>query len=293
MLLGSTKVNETIKGYAENFRGTEVEPALDAYLEGRPDDAKSKEVSKAFADAVAAFEPKTDIQKEAKDFILANTDYLRKRSYWAFGGDGWAYDIGYGGLDHVLASGKNINCLVLDTEVYSNTGGQSSKSTAAGAVAKFAADGKKTKKKDLGMMAMSYGYVYVAQVAMGYDPEQTLKAIREAEEYDGPSLIICYCPCIEHGPKCGMGKSQLEEKAAVEAGYWHCYRYDPRRKEQGLNPFQLDSKEPTGDLKTFLRGENRYASLEITFPEIAKELFEKAERDAKERLDSYKKLAEG
>ena len=291
MLLGSTKVNETIKGYAENFRGTEVEPALDAYLADREDDAKSKEVSKAFADAVAAFETKSDIQKEAKEFILANTDYLRKRSYWAFGGDGWAYDIGYGGLDHVLASGKNINCLVLDTEVYSNTGGQSSKSTAAGAVAKFAADGKKTKKKDLGMMAMSYGYVYVAQVAMGYDPEQTLKAIREAEEYDGPSLIICYCPCIEHGPKCGMGKSQLEEKAAVEAGYWHCYRYDPRRKEQGLNPFQLDSKEPTGDLKTFLRGENRYASLEITFPEIAKELFEKAERDAKERLESYKALA--
>ena len=210
---------------------------------------------------------------------------------WAFGGDGWAYDIGYGGLDHVLASGKDINVLVLDTEVYSNTGGQSSKSTAAGAIAKFSAGGKEVKKKDLGLMAMSYGYVYVAQVAMGADPNQTLKAIREAEAYPGPSIVICYCPCIEHGMKASMGLSQLEEKKAVECGYWHLYRYDPRRKAEGKNPFQLDSKEPTGDFQKFLLGENRYASLQLAFPEKAQELYEKAARDAKERLESYQRLA--
>ena len=291
MLLGSTKVNKTICSMAEAFRGTSAEAALDAYLASKDDDAKTREVSADFVKAIEAVEPANEEQKEAKEFILANTDYLRKKSYWAFGGDGWAYDIGYGGLDHVLASGKNINCLVLDTEVYSNTGGQSSKSTAAGAVAKFAADGKKTKKKDLGMMAISYGYVYVAQVAMGYDPEQTLRAIREAESYDGPSLIICYCPCIEQGPKCGMGKSQLEEKAAVEAGYWHCYRFDPRLKEEGKNPFQLDSPAPTKDFKEFLKGENRYASLAISFPDAAEALYEKAAKDAQERYESYLTLA--
>lgn len=179
----------------------------------------------------------------------------------------------------------------MDTEVYSNTGGQSSKSTAAGAIAKFNSSGKKTKKKDLGMMAISYGYVYVAQVAMGYDQAQTLKAIREAEAYPGPSLIIAYSPCIEHGMKSGMANSQLEMKKAVEAGYWHLYRYNPLLKEEGKNPFTLDSKEPTADLKAFLRGENRYASLEIAFPQHAGELFAKAEADAKERLDSYKRLA--
>ncbi len=218
-------------------------------------------------------------------------DFLPTKSYWAFGGDGWAYDIGYGGLDHVLASGKNINMLVMDTEVYSNTGGQSSKSTAAGAIAKFNSAGKNTKKKDLGMMAMSYGYVYVAQVAMGYDQAQTLKAIREAEAYPGPSLVIAYCPCIEHGLKAGMSCSQMEMKRAVEAGYWHLYRFNPLLKKEGKNPFILDSKEPTGDLKEFLRGEVRYSSLELAFPDRARELFEKAESDAKERLESYKKLA--
>ena len=209
----------------------------------------------------------------------------------ALGGDGWAYDIGYGGLDHVLASGKDINVLVLDTEVYSNTGGQSSKSTAAAAIAKFAAGGKETKKKDLGLMAMSYGYVYVAQVAMGADPAQTLKAIREAEAYPGPSLVICYSPCIEHGMKCGMGLSQAEEKKAVECGYWHLYRYNPALKAEGKNPFTLDSKEPTGDFQKFLLGQNRYASLKLSFPGKADELYAKAARDAKERLESYKNLA--
>lgn len=224
--------------------------------------------------------------------VLKDQEYLVKKSYWAFGGDGWAYDIGYGGLDHVLASGKNINVLVLDTEVYSNTGGQSSKSTPSSAIAKFAASGKRTKKKDLGRMAMSYGYVYVAQVAMGYNPEQTLKAIREAENYDGPSLVIAYCPCIEHGIKEGMSKSQTHMKKAVEAGYWHLYRYNPDLKEQGKNPFMLDSKEPTADLKEFLMGENRYTALKVVSPEKADEMYEKAQEDAKERYLIYKKMSE-
>lgn len=225
-------------------------------------------------------------------YVVNNSDYLTPKSYWGIGGDGWAYDIGFGGLDHILATGKNINMFVLDTEVYSNTGGQSSKATATGAIAKFAAEGKFTKKKDLGMMAMSYGYVYVAQVAMGYDMNQTLKAIREAEAYDGPSLVIAYCPCIEHGMKCGMSKGLDEAKRAVEAGYWHTYRYNPDLKKEGKNPFILDSKEPTGDIANFMRGEVRYASLEVEFPERAKELFKKAENDAKERYMNYKRLSE-
>jgi Pyruvate:ferredoxin oxidoreductase and related 2-oxoacid:ferredoxin oxidoreductases, beta subunit len=182
--------------------------------------------------------------------------------------------------------------LVLDTEVYSNTGGQASKGTATGAIAKFAAAGKNVKKKDLGMIAISYGYIYVAQVAMGCDQAQTLKAMREAEAFPGPSLIIAYSPCIEHGLKSGMNKSQAEMKKAVDAGYWHLYRYNPALKAEGKNPFILDSKEPTGDIKEFLRGENRYASLELAFPEKAEELMNKAVLDAKERYESYKKLAQ-
>ncbi len=205
--------------------------ACEAYLEKGNDASVSREVSDALLAAIA------DDNSEEAAFIRQNEEFLTKKSVWAFGGDGWAYDIGYGGLDHVLASGKDINILVLDTEVYSNTGGQASKSTATGAVAKFCAGGKQTKKKDLGLMAMSYGYVYVAQVAMGADPAQTLKAIREAEAYDGPSIIICYCPCIEHGMKCGMGLSQKAQKDAVEAGYWHLYRYNPDLKDEGKNPF--------------------------------------------------------
>ena len=193
----------------------------------------------------------------------------------------------------MLASGKNINVLVLDTEVYSNTGGQSSKATAAAAIAKFSAGGKVTKKKDLGLMAMSYGYVYVAQVAMGADPAQTLKAIREAEAYDGPSIVICYCPCIEHGMKASMGLSQIEEKKAVECGYWHLYRYDPRRIAEGKNPFQLDSPEPDTDkLMDFLMGENRFASLKNNFPEKADALYAKEIADVKARYAKYKKMAQ-
>ena len=265
----------------------EAAEACRDYLEKGADAKDSRAVSDTLLDALA------DNTSEEADFIRQNREYLTKKSVWAFGGDGWAYDIGYGGLDHVLASGKDINVLVLDTEVYSNTGGQSSKATAAGAIAKFSAGGKVTKKKDLGMMAMSYGYVYVAQVAMGADPGQTLRAIREAESYDGPSIVICYCPCIEHGMKASMGLSQLEEKKAVECGYWHLYRYDPRLKAEGKNPFTLDSKAPTGDFQQFLLGENRYASLQLSFPEKAQELYEKAARDARERYESYLHLAEG
>ena len=223
--------------------------------------------------------------------IYDKKDFFVKRSQWVFGGDGWGYDIGYGGLDHVLASGEDVNILVLDTEVYSNTGGQSSKSTPAAAVAQFAAAGKKTKKKDLGMMAMSYGYVYVAQIAMGADKNQTLKAIAEAEAYHGPSLIIAYAPCINHGIRIGMGKSQLEAQRAVEAGYWANYRFNPQLVGTDQNPFSLDSKEPTADFQEFLQGEVRYSSLKRAFPEIADQLYKKTEQDAKMRLESYKKLA--
>lgn len=293
MLLGSEKIRERLREIAEYFTQKEsLKEAAEHWIETMEDSKTSKEASKVFEDVLGQYQAESDEEQEMLDFIRKNKDYLPAKSYWVFGGDGWAYDIGYGGLDHVLASGKNINALVLDTEVYSNTGGQSSKSTAAGAIAKFNSSGKKTKKKDLGMMAMSYGYVYVAQVAMGYDQAQTLKAIKEAEAYPGPSLIIAYCPCIEHGVKVGMTNSQLEMKRAVESGYWHLYRYNPLLKGSGKNPFTLDSKEPTADLKEFLRGEVRYSSLEIAFPEYASELFDKAEADAKERLESYKSLAQ-
>ena len=219
-------------------------------------------------------------------------DLFTKKSFWIFGGDGWAYDIGYGGLDHVLASGADINVLVLDTEVYSNTGGQASKATPEAAIAKFAAGGKRIKKKDLGLMAMSYGYVYVAQVGMGADKNQLMKAITEAESYDGPSIIIAYAPCINHGSKKGMGKSQENIKDAVDAGYWHLYRYNPELKEKGRNPFILDSKEPTASFRDFIMGQIRYSSLSKEFPEIADKLYAMTEQDAKDKYHTYKELAE-
>jgi len=225
--------------------------------------------------------------------IRPHTKYIIKKSQWIIGGDGWGYDIGFGGLDHVLASGKNVNILVVDTEVYSNTGGQSSKSTPVGAVAKFAASGKRIRKKDLGMIAATYGYVYVAQIAMGSSQSQTLKAIREAEAYNGPSLIIAYSPCISHGLKAGMGKAQQEQEDAVACGYWHLYRFNPELEAQGLNPMQLDSKEPDwSKFQDFLMGEVRYNSLVKSFPEAAKELFVKAEENAKWRYNGYKRMSE-
>jgi pyruvate-ferredoxin/flavodoxin oxidoreductase len=224
--------------------------------------------------------------------ILSLKQYLTKKSHWIFGGDGWAYDIGYGGLDHVLASGDDVNVLVLDTEVYSNTGGQASKSTPVGAVAKFAASGKKVRKKDLGVMAMSYGYVYVAQIAMGSNNAQTLKAIREAEAYPGPSLIIAYSPCINHGLREGMGRTQAQTKAAVESGYWHNYRFNPQLEAEGKNPFILDSKEPDwSKFQDFLKSEVRYTSLHQSFPKESEVLFKAAEENAKWRYKTYQRLA--
>jgi pyruvate-ferredoxin/flavodoxin oxidoreductase len=224
------------------------------------------------------------------DKILADEDMFVKKSVWIFGGDGWAYDIGYGGLDHVLAMGDDVNVLVVDTEVYSNTGGQSSKATPTGSVAKFAAAGKRTRKKDLGLMAMSYGYVYVASVAMGANPAQLLKAMTEAEAYHGPSIVICYSPCINHG--INMGKSQAEEKRAVEAGYWPLYRFNPALSAEGKNPFILDSKEPKASYQDFIRSEVRYSSLLRQFPEAAETLFAQSEQESAKRLDTYRKLAE-
>ena len=224
--------------------------------------------------------------------ILKDKEYLSKKSVWILGGDGWAYDIGYGGLDHVLASGDDVNILVFDTEVYSNTGGQSSKATPTGAIAKFAAAGKEVKKKDLAAIAMSYGYVYVAQVAQGADYNQCMKAFVEAGTYNGPSIVIAYAPCINHGIKGGMSIAQTEEKRAVQAGYWHLFRFDPRRAEEGLNPFQLDSKEPTESYEEFLMNEVRYNSLARSNPERAKALFEKAAAGAKAKYEALVKRAQ-
>ncbi|MDE6189633.1 MAG: pyruvate:ferredoxin (flavodoxin) oxidoreductase [Clostridia bacterium] len=263
-----------------------------AWMETYNDAIANKPACDAIKAVIAdAAKSEKDVEKKALlTSISKNTDCLVKKSVWAFGGDGWAYDIGYGGLDHVLAMGQNINVVVLDTEVYSNTGGQASKSSPTGAVAKFAAGGKITKKKDLGKMAMSYGYVYVAQVAMGANMNQYVKALKEAEAYDGPSLIICYAPCINHG--INMSNSQLEEKRAVEAGYWQLYRYNPALAEEGKNPFILDSKEATADYKEFLLGENRYAQLAKSKPQVAEKLFAINEKEAKERYAGYKKLSE-
>ncbi|MFB6340435.1 pyruvate:ferredoxin (flavodoxin) oxidoreductase [Saccharicrinis sp. FJH62] len=260
--------------------------AFKAWIEAKEDGEKTRLVSKAVIDALK--NEKADVAKE----ILALEKYLVKKSVWIFGGDGWAYDIGYGGLDHVIATGEDVNILVMDTEVYSNTGGQSSKSTPVGAVAKFAASGKRIRKKDLGLMATTYGYVYVAQVAMGANQAQYFKALKEAEAYPGPSLIIAYSPCINHGLRKGMGKSQDETKLAVESGYWHLWRFNPQLEEEGKNPFVFDSKEPQWDkFQDFLKGEVRYTALLKSFPEVAQELFKAAEDNAKWRYNTYQRFA--
>ena len=265
-----------------------VKKAFIEWLENRADAEKSKEAAKAvIAELPAAIKNTRGEIKLLFKEIESQTDCLVKKSIWIIGGDGWAYDIGYGGLDHVLAQDVDVNVLVLDTEVYSNTGGQASKSTPTGSVAKFAAGGKRVKKKDLGMMAMSYGYVYVAQCSMGANKQQFLNAITEAESYNGPSLVICYAPCINHG--INMTNSQAEEKKAVDAGYWHLYRYNPAVTEG--NPFTLDSKDPTMSYQDFLMGETRYTSLKKSQPELASELFERAEEENAARLARYKNLA--
>jgi len=269
----------------------ELKGLFKEWLEKKDDAEASKQLSSKIKQVLKREIDKDQKNKEILSKIMNMSDLFTKKSIWIIGGDGWAYDIGYGGLDHVLAMGNDLNVLVLDTEVYSNTGGQSSKSTPLGAVAKFAAKGKQFKKKDLGLMAITYGYVYVASVAMGANKNQLLKALIEAESYPGPSLIIAYAPCINHG--INMGKSQEEQKRAVESGYWVLYRYDPRLKAEGKNPFILDSKDPKMSFKEFLMGEVRYSSLTRTFPEVAERLFEMAEKEAKERLEFLKKLAQG
>ncbi len=268
----------------------ECKAICDNWIANMHDAEGSKVASKALVEALENC--KNDCEGEELTLveeILKDKDCLVKKSFWIIGGDGWAYDIGYGGLDHVLASGDDVNILVLDTEVYSNTGGQASKSTPIAAVAKFAAGGKRVKKKDLGMIAATYGYVYVAQCSMGSDKAQFVKALKEAESYHGPSIIICYAPCINHG--INMMKSQAEEKNAVDCGYWHLYRYNPTLAEKGENPFTLDSKDPTGDYQAFLQGEVRYASLKKTEPELADKLYKETEEASKARLAGYKKLA--
>ena len=266
----------------------EYKEAFTAWIENQNDAEKTKELATQIIPLVEAAKDKCPNCAT----IAELSHFLVKRSQWIIGGDGASYDIGYGGLDHVIASGKNVNILVLDTEVYSNTGGQSSKATPVGAIAKFAAAGKRVRKKDLGLMATTYGYVYVAQIAMGADQAQTLKAIREAEAYHGPSLIIAYAPCINHGLKKGMGKSQAEEKAAVACGYWHLWRYNPSLEAEGKNPFTLDSREPDwSKFQDFLKGEVRFASVMKQYPNEAAELFKAAEDNAKWRLRSYKRMA--
>ena len=291
MKLGSDRVRETVaslmtQGLSCSCCSDEIKALFQTWLDNRNDAAATREVADKLVPLMK--ECSCDICSKLLDL----KSYLPARSQWIIGGDGASYDIGYGGLDHVIASGENVNILVLDTEVYSNTGGQSSKATPAGAIAKFAASGKKIRKKDLGMMAISYGYVYVAQVAMGASPAQYLNAIKEAEAYDGPSLVIAYAPCINHGLKAGMGLSQKEEKLAVECGYWHLYRYNPALEGTDKNPFSLDSKEPDwSKFQDFLKGEVRFSSLVKLFPDKAKELLELTEEFAKVRYSNYARLA--
>ena len=291
MKLGSDRVRETVaslmtQGLSCSCCSDEIKALFQKWLDNRNDAAATREVADKLVPLMK--ECSCDICSK----LLDMKSYLPARSQWIIGGDGASYDIGYGGLDHVIASGENVNILVLDTEVYSNTGGQSSKATPAGAIAKFAASGKKIRKKDLGMMAISYGYVYVAQVAMGASPAQYLNAIKEAEAYDGPSLVIAYAPCINHGLKAGMGLSQKEEKLAVECGYWHLYRYNPALEGTDKNPFSLDSKEPDwSKFQDFLKGEVRFSSLVKLFPDKAKELLELTEEFAKVRYSNYARLA--
>ena len=296
--LGMTLAQNAIRGrlreYIENIMASdnasaEMKAACQKYIDTFTDSKANREATDAL---IPELEKAAAAGCELSAKTLKDKDYLAKKSMWIFGGDGWAYDLGFGGLDHVLASGENVNVLVFDTEVYSNTGGQASKSTPIGSVAQFAATGKGIKKKDLPAIAMSYGYVYVAHIAMGADYNQTIKAITEAESYDGPSLIIAYAPCINHGIKGGMGISQMEEKKAVEAGYWQNFRFDPRLADEGKNPFHLDSKAPTASYRDFIMGEVRYNSLTRAFPERAEKLFAEAEKVAKENYERLAKMSE-
>jgi len=285
------RLKENVEKIAELSADEEVKAAVAKYVDTLTDSKASREATDALIEKLEVVAGGDGEAAELAKKTLIDRDSLAKKSMWIFGGDGWAYDIGFGGLDHVIASGKNVNILVFDTEVYSNTGGQASKATPVGSVAQFAATGKSTKKKDLAAIAMSYGYVYVAQVAMGADYNQCVKAFAEAESYNGPSIIIAYAPCINHGIKGGMGISQIEEKKAVAAGYWNIFRFDPRLADEGKNPFMLDGKAPSESYRDFIMGEVRYNSLTRSFPERAEELFEKAEKVAAEKYEHLEKLA--
>jgi pyruvate-ferredoxin/flavodoxin oxidoreductase len=290
LLLGALQQRRRLANLMRKALGGDIPQGLAYAMRGWLANMKHAAESRRYGDLLKALLPEyggngllSEIEKMSNLFT--------KKSYWVFAGDGAAYDIAYGGIDHVLASGEDINMLVFDTEVYSNTGGQSSKATPTGSVAKFAVSGKKTPKKDLGAMAMTYGYAYVATVSMGASKQQLIKAFTEAERYDGPSLIIAYAPCINHGIKQGMGKSQEEEKRAFQCGYWPLYRYNPELKAEGKNPFMLDSKKPDGSLRKFLAGEVRYASLQKTFPEEAQKLNARLEKEINERYESYRTKA--
>ncbi|MCI1944465.1 pyruvate:ferredoxin (flavodoxin) oxidoreductase [Clostridium luticellarii] len=292
MFLAVKQMRERLKSlmtsYLKDCRHDDIKEAFSEWLNTMEDGSLSKVSSEKVIKSIESYDyTKEPVLKE----IMDKKDYLVKKSQWMIGGDGWAYDIGFGGVDHVLASGEDINMFVMDTEVYSNTGGQSSKATQTGAVAKFAASGKVLKKKDLGLMAMSYGYVYVAQIAMGANMNHALKVITEAENYRGPSLIIAYAPCINHGIKTGMGTSMAEEKKAVESGYWHLYRFNPLLKLENKNPFILDSKPPKLPFRDYIEGEIRFSSLKNTFPERVDELFKLSEKNAMDRYDIYSKLS--
>jgi pyruvate-ferredoxin/flavodoxin oxidoreductase len=294
MLIADKQMREKIKQSMEDLMKAgapdDVKTACQNWIDHMEEGSDTRAKSDAVLAAMESFVPVDEVQKELKKDIMDRKDYLVKKSFWAFGGDGWAYDIGFGGLDHVISAGEDINILVMDTEVYSNTGGQASKATPVAAIAKFAAAGKRIKKKDLGMMAMSYGYVYVAQVAMGADKAQLMKAIKEAEAYKGPSVIIAYSPCINHGLKKGMGKSQENMKDAVTSGYWHLYRFNPMLELEGKNPFVMDSKEPTTSFKEFILDQTRYSSLQNEFPDVADRLFDMTEENAKGKYESLLRL---
>ena len=291
MAVSVNKTRQTLAMHMEKLMEHELDENLAKNFKSWIETADDFEENKPFALEIMANLDKLPEGRNAQ-YIQDQKDYLLKKSVWIVGGDGWAYDIGYGGLDHVLAQGENVNVLVFDTEVYSNTGGQSSKSTPISAVAKFAAAGKRQGKKDLGMIATTYGNIYVAQVAMGANQNHFMKVIQEAESYNGPSLIICYAPCIAHGIVTGMGTTQRQEKKAVEAGYWHLWRFDPRKADQGENPFMLDSKEPTADFKEFLLTERRFTILQRTFPDAAEELFKASEKSARNRYMNYVRMSQ-
>ena len=290
--LSTQQLRNQVKTHAEavvaKTSNAALKTALEAWLDAFDDDEKTVETS----DAVKAALEQAETCCEDVAFLKEHADQLAKKALWMYGGDGWAYDIGYGGLDHVLASGLDINTLVVDTEVYSNTGGQASKATPIGATAQFAAGGKSTPKKDLGLILSNYGYIYVAHISLGGNPAHAIKCLKEAAAHKGPSIVIAYAPCINHGIVKGMGCSITEEKLAVECGYWPLYRYIPENVAEGKNPFVLDSGEPNGKLREFMMGENRFATLTRTFPETAEKLFAEAEVQCAERYAKYKKMAE-